>query len=244
MSSVPDPSLRSVGSRTGGRSNLFLPRSLSYKLADPTCVLTLQIEDQFRLAESEKKLKAASKKTRAVQAAPPAPPADESCSAGKGKALALAPVAVPAPVQVAVGPPRRKAAAVDATFVKRMAFILRIVVPSWHSKESLLLVIQSLTLVSRSFISLRIARKGGDGLQAVMERSWKKFFYVLGDFFVSGVAASVVNSALKYLANCITVAFRQRLTTYVHRSYLSDRAYYRAAVLRAGAYTRPRFGST
>jgi ABC-type uncharacterized transport system fused permease/ATPase subunit len=43
----------------------------------------------------------------------------------------------------------------------------------------------------------------------------------LGDFFVSGVAASVVNSALKYLTNSITVAFRQRLTTYVHERYLA-----------------------
>ena len=39
----------------------------------------------------------------------------------------------------------------------------------------------------------------------------EEVFMVLGDFFVSGVAASVVNSALKYL-NSITVAFRQRLT--------------------------------
>ena len=135
---------------------------------------------------------------------------------------------------LAVAAVRRKAAAVDATFVKRMAFILRIVVPSLTSKEAMLLAIQSLMLISRSFISLRIARKGGDGLQAVMERSWKKFFMVLGDFFVSGVAASVVNSALKYLTNSITVAFRQRLTTYVHQRYLADQAYYRAAVLRVG----------
>ena len=38
----------------------------------------------------------------------------------------------------------------------------------------MLLAIQTVMLVTRSFIS-RIARKGGDGLQAVMERSWKKF---------------------------------------------------------------------
>ena len=141
-----------------------------------------------------------------------------------GKALAEAKVAAP----------KRKVAAVDATFLKRMAFILRIVIPGITSREAMLLAIQTVMLVTRSFISLRIARKGGDGLQAVMERSWKKFFMVLGDFFVSGVAASVVNSALKYLTNSITVAFRQRLTLYVHARYLSNRAYYRAAVLRVG----------
>ena len=118
--------------------------------------------------------------------------------------------------------------------MKRLAFILRIVVPSITSKEAMLLAIQSTMLVTRSFISLRIAKKGGDGLQAVMERSWKKFFFVLGDFFVSGVSASVVNSALKYLTNSITVSFRERLTERVHREYLRDGAFYRAAVLRVG----------
>ena len=70
----------------------------------------------------------------------------------------------------------------------------------------MLLAIQTVMLVTRSFISLRsLARAatacGGHG--EVME----EVFMVLGDFFVSGVAASVVNSALKYLTNSITVAF-------------------------------------
>ena len=139
---------------------------------------------------------------------------------------------------VAVAEQRRKgnraaAARVDAVFVKRLAFILRIVVPSITSKEAMLLAIQSTMLVTRSFISLRIAKKGGDGLQAVMERSWKVFLRA-GRLFVSGVSASVVNSALKYLTNSITVSFRERLTERVHREYLRDGAFYRAAVLRVG----------
>jgi hypothetical protein len=48
--------------------------------------------------------------------------------------------------------------------------------------------------------------------QAVLQRSWRGFAVVLSDFFVSGLSAAVVNSALKYLTNSITVAFRQRLT--------------------------------
>ena len=51
-------------------------------------------------------------------------------------------------------------------------------------------------------------------LQAVLEHSWRNFSLVMMDFFMSGVGAAVVNSALKYLTNSITVAFRQRLTLY------------------------------
>jgi len=127
-----------------------------------------------------------------------------------------------------------KPATVDRTFLRRLKFLMGIVVPSWHSEEAFLLFVQSMALVSRSYISLRIAEKGGDGLRAVMDRDWLAGTVVLADFFVSGVAAAVVNSALKYLTNSITTCFRERLTLHVHDAYLSHRAYYKAAVLRYG----------
>jgi|TARA_B110000305_G_scaffold233567_1_gene290231 ABC-type uncharacterized transport system fused permease/ATPase subunit len=123
--------------------------------------------------------------------------------------------------------PRRKAAAVDTVFLQRIVFILKIVIPSLTSKEAALLAIQTTMLVARSLLSLRIAKKGGDGLRAVMERSWSKFGYVLGDFFVSGLAASFVNSSLKYMTNSVTSSFRERLTEKVHREYLTGGAYYK-----------------
>jgi ATP-binding cassette, subfamily D (ALD), member 3 len=127
-----------------------------------------------------------------------------------------------------------KAAAVDQTFLRRLKFLMRIVVPSWHSEEAFLLFVQSMALVSRSYISLRMAETGGAGLRAVMERDWLSGAVVLTDFFISGVAAAAVNSALKYMTNSITTCFRERLTLHVHDAYLSHRAYYKAAVLRYG----------
>jgi hypothetical protein len=59
-----------------------------------------------------------------------------------------------------------KPPAVDAQFVERLLFILRIAVPSWRSNEALMLYTQSVVLVSRSLLSLRMARIGGDGLKA------------------------------------------------------------------------------
>ena len=198
------------------------------------------IAAQFHAASAERaERRAASRARAAAKNAKPAGDdvtADASASCASSAAVSgdgTSTMAVA--VSGKTGPePRRRGAAVDAVFLKRLAFILRIVVPSITSKEAMLLAIQSTMLISRSFISLRIAKKGGDGLQAVMERSWKKFFFVLGDFFISGVSASVVNSALKYLTNSITVSFRERLTERVHREYLRDGAFYRAAVLRVG----------
>jgi ABC-type uncharacterized transport system fused permease/ATPase subunit len=128
----------------------------------------------------------------------------------------------------------RSSAAVDKQFMNNLAQLGKIVLPSWRCKSVFLLSTQTVMLISRSYISLRIARKGGEGLQAVMERSWNHFLFVLADFYVCGIAASVVNSSLKYLTNSITVNFRHNLTKHVHEKYLSNRQYYKHAVLRKG----------
>ena len=59
-----------------------------------------------------------------------------------------------------------KPPAVDRVFLERLLFVLRIAVPSWHSQEAFMLATQSVVLVSRSLLSLRMARIGGNGLKA------------------------------------------------------------------------------
>jgi ATP-binding cassette, subfamily D (ALD), member 3 len=115
---------------------------------------------------------------------------------------------------------------------QRLLRILKICIPGMCSYEAALLVTQSFVLVSRSLLSMRIARKGGDGLSAVLKRDIFGFLTCLCDFWLCGVTASVVNSALKYLTNCITVSFRERLTRYIHDRYLENRNFYKASVLR------------
>eukprot|EP00301_Raphidiophrys_heterophryoidea_P014853 c23325_g1_i1.p1 GENE.c23325_g1_i1~~c23325_g1_i1.p1 ORF type:complete len:644 (-),score=135.51 c23325_g1_i1:100-2031(-) len=124
--------------------------------------------------------------------------------------------------------------AVDAIFLKRLKHILAIAIPGFFSREALLLIVQAIILIARSLLSLRIAKLSGDGLREVMRKSWIGFARCMFDFFMSGVAASVVNSALKYLTNLITVRFRLNLSHYVHDHYLANRNYYKAAVLRQG----------
>jgi len=128
---------------------------------------------------------------------------------------------------------RKPVPAVDALFFKRVVKIFKIVVPGWRSKESFMLVTQFAFLVVRTLISLRIAKISGDALVCIASRSWKKFYAILADFFVSGVAAAVTNSGLKFLSNMVATSFRKNLTAYVHERYTTDRNYYKAAVLHA-----------
>uniref|UniRef100_A0A6T5WRH5 Probable ATP-dependent transporter ycf16 n=1 Tax=Erythrolobus australicus TaxID=1077150 RepID=A0A6T5WRH5_9RHOD len=147
-------------------------------------------------------------------------------------AAQLAALRAPSSARMAAG--RKKSApSVDRVFFDRVARIFRIVVPSWRSKEAFMLLTQFWFLVVRSLISLRIAKISGDALECIALRSWTKFYTVLGDFFVSGVAAAVTNSGLKYLSNMAATSFRRNLTEFVHARYTRDRNYYKAAVLHA-----------
>lgn len=50
---------------------------------------------------------------------------------------------------------------VDAVFYQRLSRILRIVIPSIHSKEAMLLVVHSSLLIFRTAISLYVATLDG-----------------------------------------------------------------------------------
>ena len=130
------------------------------------------------------------------------------------------------------GSAKSGAAAVDSALIRRLGHILQIIVPSWRSREATLLVAQTLTLLCRTLLSLRIARLGGEGLKAVVHRSPREFLRCLLEFAVTGTVAGVVNSALKFHTNMLTTRFRENLTRHVHERYCHGQRYYRAATLR------------
>ena len=49
----------------------------------------------------------------------------------------------------------------DKTFLRQLRAILRICFPSWHSKETLILVLHSFFLVARTVLSVGVARLDG-----------------------------------------------------------------------------------
>lgn len=124
---------------------------------------------------------------------------------------------------------------VDGVFLNRLTRLLPVLVPSWKSKESLLLASKTSILVARSLLSLHISELMGKGLTAVAKRSPELFLGTLSDFFISGVLASLANSALKYMGNLMSTWFRENLTREVHQSYMRERNYYQAAVLMSSA---------
>jgi ABC-type uncharacterized transport system fused permease/ATPase subunit len=126
--------------------------------------------------------------------------------------------------------PRLPKIAVNAQFFERIRFIMRLVVPSFRSREFLTICVQTYILLARSLLTMRMAKLTGLGIASAINRSWSTFLYVCFNFFICGVASSVTNSALKFLKHMISLQVRTRLTRYVHAVYLRDRNYYRTGM--------------
>eukprot|EP00471_Norrisiella_sphaerica_P009170 CAMPEP_0184495902 /NCGR_PEP_ID=MMETSP0113_2-20130426/32636_1 /TAXON_ID=91329 /ORGANISM="Norrisiella sphaerica, Strain BC52" /LENGTH=745 /DNA_ID=CAMNT_0026882311 /DNA_START=148 /DNA_END=2385 /DNA_ORIENTATION=- len=136
-------------------------------------------------------------------------------------------------------PKRKRVPGVDMIFLRRLRKILRIIIPNWHCREIFLLSILSILLVTRSLLSVHTAKISGHALRCILEKSPKLFWKTLFNFAITGMFSSMVNSGLKFLTNAITTAFRTRLTQRVHEIYMSNRNYYKAAVLRTGQLDNP-----
>ncbi len=129
--------------------------------------------------------------------------------------------------------------ALDRVFLRRLRAIWRIIVPRLNSRVVFLLLVQSMLLFTRSYLSVQTTKTAALAYKCVIERSPKHFWIIFTTFVLTGGCASVVNSGLKFLTNAITVAVRQRLTRYVHSRYMANRNYYKAAVLRTGKIDNP-----
>lgn len=121
--------------------------------------------------------------------------------------------------------------AVDVRFLRRLLNILKVCVPGIFTREVLLLATQLVMMIARTLLSDRITALEGVCAQNVTARNWDGFRRVLIGFALNTIPASIVNSALKALEVFVQISFRLRLTRFLHRLYMGNRAYYAASVL-------------
>ena len=88
---------------------------------------------------------------------------------------------------------------VDALFFQRLGRLLRIVVPSIHSKEASLLLLHSFFLVLRTVLSLYVASLDGSIVSALVRAQPKQFLTRIMLWMAIAVPATYTNSMLTYL---------------------------------------------
>ncbi|KAL8872474.1 MAG: hypothetical protein Q9174_001904 [Haloplaca sp. 1 TL-2023] len=108
-------------------------------------------------------------------------------------------------------------------------------IPHWNSKESGLLLSQGVFLLLRTYLSLVVTRLDGEIVRDLVAGNGRAFLWGIVKWCGIGSFASYTNAAIKFLQSKVSIAFRTRLTRYIHDLYLHDNLnYYKVLNLDGG----------
>lgn len=132
-------------------------------------------------------------------------------------------------------PPPQTRPGLNLAFLHQFLSLLNIMVPRWSSKETGLLFSHSIFLLLRTYLSLVVARLDGEIVRDLVGGKGRAFIWGIAKWLAIGGFASYTNAMIKFLQSKISIAFRTRLTRYIHDLYLSDKlTYYKLTNLDGG----------
>ncbi|KAK5719243.1 ATP-binding cassette long-chain fatty acid transporter pxa1 [Elasticomyces elasticus] len=132
-------------------------------------------------------------------------------------------------------PPPNIRPGLNAAFLYQFGALMRIMIPRVGCKESGLLLTHAVFLLLRTYLSLIVARMDGEIVRDLVAGKGKAFLLGIGKWLSIGAVSSYTNSMIKFLQSKISIAFRTRLTRYIHDLYLNNSlAYYKLHNLDGG----------
>lgn len=135
----------------------------------------------------------------------------------------------------AYGPPPQTKPGLNLAFLHQFLSLLNIMVPRFRCKETGLLFSHGVFLILRTYLSLVVARLDGAIVRDLVAGQGRSFLLGILRWLSVGTLASYTNSMIKYLQSKISIAFRTRLTRYIHDLYLNPNLnYYKLSNLDGG----------
>jgi ATP-binding cassette, subfamily D (ALD), peroxisomal long-chain fatty acid import protein len=132
-------------------------------------------------------------------------------------------------------PPPQTKPGLNLAFLHQFLSLLSIMVPRWNSKETGLLLSHGIFLMLRTYLSLVVARLDGAIVRDLVAGNGRSFTYGILRWLSVGTLASYTNAMIKFLQSKISIAFRTRLTRYIHDLYLhSNLNFYKLTNLDGG----------
>ena len=104
---------------------------------------------------------------------------------------------------------------------------MKIVCPSFRSREARYIYMLTILLVLRTLMSIWLADVNGKVVKAIVNKSFSEFLQRIFNLFLFAVPSSTINSGIDYLQKKLALLFRQRLTRYFHQAYLKNMNYYK-----------------
>lgn len=123
-------------------------------------------------------------------------------------------------------PPPQTKPGLNLAFLHQFLSLLSIMIPRWGSKETGLLVSHGAFLLLRTYLSLAVARLDGEIVRDLVHGNGKAFLLGILKWLSIGSCASYTNAMIKFLQSKVSIAFRTRLTRYIHDLYLSENLTY------------------
>ncbi|KAK3679562.1 ATP-binding cassette long-chain fatty acid transporter pxa1 [Vermiconidia calcicola] len=123
----------------------------------------------------------------------------------------------------------------NLAFLHQVMALLNIMVPRLASKEAALISMHATCLLARTYLTIVVAKLEGKINGDLVSGKGRSFCKNIGWFLLSGLLGASVNHQIKFLQAKISIAFRTRLTRYIHDLYLnSTLAYYKLQNLDGG----------
>lgn len=119
-------------------------------------------------------------------------------------------------------PPPTVKPGLNLAFLHQFLSLGSIMVPRWGSKETGLLMSHAVFLMLRTYLSLLIARLDGELVRDLVAGKGRAFTWGIVKWCGIGTLASYTNAMIKFLQSKVSIAFRTRLTRYIHDLYLTE----------------------
>eukprot|EP01130_Rhizamoeba_saxonica_P001286 TRINITY_DN11166_c0_g1_i1.p1 TRINITY_DN11166_c0_g1~~TRINITY_DN11166_c0_g1_i1.p1 ORF type:complete len:633 (+),score=115.90 TRINITY_DN11166_c0_g1_i1:67-1965(+) len=122
----------------------------------------------------------------------------------------------------------RKPGSIDNEFLQRLKFVVKTALPSLICRESANILLLTLVLFGRTWMTLYISNNMGLSIKHLCNRDWEQLRQSITAFVFMTIPAALLNGLLKFLTQSLSVNIREKVTLMVHDMYMKDMNYYRA----------------
>lgn len=114
----------------------------------------------------------------------------------------------------------------QVTFIVQLIKLIRIMVPGFRTIEVALLILHTLSLISRTFLSIYVANLEGHVVKYIVRRDLVNFSWMMSKWLLVALPATFINSLIRFLESQLALAFRTRLVRYAYELYFKNETYY------------------
>lgn len=120
---------------------------------------------------------------------------------------------------------------VDMDFMQKLIKLIKIAIPKLAGRESISIILLSGLLVLRTVLSIYISDVNGSIVKAIVGRNLMKFIKQIIVLGLYSLPSAIVNSSLNYFNKLLGLYFRENLSKYFHKKYLSNMCFYQVTNL-------------